>query len=93
MLGPDEARFGDVMFNGQEGDIVRSARLGRVRLGGLLRFGDKVVPYARVGIGVQGVSYDSEFVMNGTAMDGPNSSLDITAFFTVGWWTPLPTPP
>ena len=42
-------------------DGTRSATIGRVTAGGLLRFGDRTVPYFRLAIGVQGTNYDSTF--------------------------------
>ena len=70
-----DAHFEGVMFNGEQGDLARSVKLGRVTAGGLLRFGDRTIPYFRLGLGVQGTSYAGEFTANGTAMDGPDSSL------------------
>ena len=42
-------------------------------LGGTLRFGQWTIPYARLGIGAQGVSYDN-----------PNSSMDVSGLWYFG---------
>ena len=52
---------------------ARSARFGRVTLGGLLRFGEWTIPYVRLGLGAQGADYNDT-----------GSSFELTTFFTLG---------
>ena len=56
------------------------ASFGRAGFGGLLRFGDQVSPYLRLGIGLQGASFNAEF----TEGPEPESSLEFTELLTFG---------
>ena len=78
-----EASFKGVMIGDEQRDLRRNAKLGRVTAGGVLRFGDKTIPYVRLGVGFQGISYDSQLSL-GTSTDGPDDSLELTGFFTLG---------
>ena len=70
---------GEATFN--SGERSRSAILGRAQLGGLLRFGDKVVRVARIGVGVQATRYESETMAGAASTD---TSYELSAFLTFG---------
>ena len=72
-----EARFSSVTWDGEDGDIMRIATMGRLQAGGALRFGDKYMTALRAGIGVQGVSYDSSFAGTSGTRTGPGNSFEI----------------
>ena len=78
------AEFDDMMFMGEQGELSRSASLGRVAAGGLLRFGHKTIPYFRFGVGLEGINYDSEFMTNGNAVPGPDTSVEFTGLVSFG---------
>lgn len=73
MLAFEVDAAGGSTGNADFGTSTRSARIGRVTLGGLLRFGEWTIPYARVGLGAQGVSYENS-----------DASLDIDGLWYVG---------
>jgi hypothetical protein len=78
------ARFEDVTIDGMQGQLGRTAKLGRVQIGAVLRLGDKVIPTLRVGVGGQGVSQDSELETVGGPVPVLDSSLDVTGGFYGG---------
>lgn len=57
--------------------FTRSANFGRATLGVMLRFGDMRIPYARVGVGAQGTSYN---VSDG----GPETKFEFSVLWTFG---------
>ncbi len=79
-----EAEFKNMSWNGMNGDVARSATFGRVRVGGLLRLGDKYIPTVRLGLAGQGTSHSSLFSTGATSMDGPGSSFDFSALLDFG---------
>lgn len=79
-----EARFSSVTWEGEDGDIMRTASIGRLQAGGALRFGDKYMTALRAGIGVQGVSYDSNFAGTSGTRTGPGNSFEIGFAVYVG---------
>ena len=79
-----EARFSDMTFNNEQGDLIRNVTIGRFQFGGVLRWGDRYMPVLRLGVGVQGTSYDSQFTVGGNRMDGPESSFDTDALWYFG---------
>ena len=78
------ARFDDVSFNNMSGNLEHIATLGRAQIGGLLRWGGKVQPALRAGVGFQGAGYDSSFIVGGSTMSGPETSFEVVMFFGVG---------
>ena len=56
------AQFSNLNWQGAQGDITRSATLGRVLGGVAMRFGHDVVLTGRAGIGFHGASIRSEFI-------------------------------
>jgi opacity protein-like surface antigen len=80
-----ESRFEDVDFNGQQGDLLRSAKLGRVTLGGVIRMGvRRYIPVVRVGLGLQGASHNAEFEVGGGRMAGPEVGFEFNLTWSVG---------
>ena len=80
-----EARFESAMFDGREGTLIRTATVGRIVGGALLRFRtEKYLPYVRLGVGLQGTSYDSRFTVSGVEAEGPGSSFDIDGLWYFG---------
>ena len=81
-----EARFGDATFEGMQGELMRSASLGRVKTGAVIRFGSRTVPTLRIGVGAQGASIDSRFLIDGSQVSGPGSSFDfnLLGYFGAG---------
>jgi hypothetical protein len=83
-----EARFTDEQYNGQQGDLLRSAKLGRVSLGGVLRLTRsrtaRYVPVARLGLGLQGASHTAELEVDGVRMAGPEVEFEISGFWSLG---------
>ena len=67
----NEARFDDMSFNNMEGALIRRARIGRVHVGGLLRWGDRYQPTLQGSVGLQMTSYETDFVVGSTRMAGP----------------------
>ena len=80
----NSARFENVMLNGEEGDLERTASLARVHVGGVLRIGDKTLPTLRLGVGLQASDLDSIFTADGGSMLEPDSSLDVNGFWYFG---------
>lgn len=71
---------GEVTFDLDGQQLKRKAKFGRVHIGAALRFGaEKVIPTARIGIGVQGTSYDSDTV--GTE---PDDGVEFSTFVAFG---------
>ena len=82
------ARTGDSQFSGAtldgvQGDLARSATLGRLQAGVLLRFGKTFKPTLRLGVGAQLAGIDSGLTPNagGAAME--SSSTEVGAFLAV----------
>ena len=69
-----DARFDGAMFNGMQGDLARSATLGRLQVGGLLRWGRTVMPTLRGTLGAQLSTMHAEFVPGGSGMPMEMSS-------------------
>ena len=65
------ASSGAACFMAPAGELERSMTLGRVYMGGLLRFGERIMPTARAGLGLQGATQRSKM------LDG---SMDESAF-------------
>lgn len=84
--GTGEARFGDTGLNGMQGDLLRSASLGRLQVGPVVRFGRKTVPFMRIGVGAQGASIGSRFLVDGNDAPGPDSSFEfnLLGYFGAG---------
>jgi hypothetical protein len=69
-----EARFGGVTYDGMQGDLTRSAALGRVQFGGVLRFSEgPYVPLLRLGVGLQGASQRGTLTTATGEEPGPES--------------------
>lgn len=80
-----QVRFRDADWDGMQGDITRSAAFGRVQGFGVLRFGERYVGSMRLGVGVQGTSYESSFTAGGGAsMDGPGNEFEIDGLWSFG---------
>jgi hypothetical protein len=81
------SRFGEVEYGGMQGDLARSADLGRVLFGGLVRIGNgDITPTLHFGVAVQGASHTAEFVDNGVFMAPPDVGfeLDFLWYFGAG---------
>lgn len=77
------ASWDGMMFENEEGEIVRNATLGRVLLGGVLHFGDRYRPMFRAGVGFQGVKHGSRFMpATGVEREGPESGFEAAGL----WW-------
>ena len=75
------ASFEGVDIGGAEGELTRSAKLGRVAAHTVARLsGGPFVPYVRFGVGAQGANYDAQF----SSGANPDASFDLTTFFTIG---------
>ena len=69
------ACFEDITIEGKQGDLLRSATVGRVQVGGALRFGGAtILPLARIGLGLHAASYTTEFIAEPMQMNGPEPS-------------------
>jgi hypothetical protein len=80
-----ESRFEGVDFNGQQGDLLRSAKLGRVTLGGVIRMGvRRYIPVVRVGLGLQGASHNAEMEVGGVRMTGPDVGFEFSLLVNIG---------
>jgi hypothetical protein len=80
-----ESRFEGVDFNGQQGDLVRSAKLGRVSFGGALRLSSgRTIPVLRLGLGLQGASHNAEMEVGGVRMAGPDIGFSLKGFWSIG---------
>lgn len=66
------------------GDQTRTATFGRAIASGLLRWGNGTVPYFRMGVGLQGLKHSSEFMMDDTGREDPDSSLQIKGTVLLG---------
>jgi hypothetical protein len=78
------ASFSDVVIDGMEGELQRSAKLVRVQIGGALRFGYPISAMVRLGVGGQGVSQDSELETAGGSVPVLDSSFEVTETLYVG---------
>ena len=78
-----DAEFQGATLNAMTGDLVRSATLGRLQIGALVRWGTTVLPTMRLGIGVQGASVNADFTPGGGSMM-QSSSTEFGVFFSVG---------
>ena len=78
-----DAEFQKATLNAMTGDLVRNATLGRLQVGGLLRWGKTFMPTLRLGIGVQGASVNADFTPDGGSMT-QSSSTEFGFFFSVG---------
>ena len=79
-----EARFYGADWQGMQGDISRQASFGRVQGSGVIRFGDRYVGSMRMGVGIQGTSFESEFTTNGSTMEGPGADFELDGVWLVG---------
>ena len=79
-----ESRFDRATFDGMEGELVRSATLGRAKFGGVLRLGKHIVPSVRAGLAVQVGSYDSRFFVAGSEVEGPGSTFESNGMWYAG---------
>ena len=71
---------GDAKFAVNGGEVTRSGQFGRLQIGGVLRFGHKTIPLVRVGLGLQGTSYDSE----ATGITKPDDSIEFFGLLLFG---------
>lgn len=78
------ARFANASFDGMQGELLRSATLGRVQAGGVLRLGRQIIPLLRVGLGAQVSSIDSRFVIDGSEAPGPGHAYDFDPLWYLG---------
>ena len=68
-----DARFHDVTVDGTQGELTRSAKLGRLQGSAFLRLGTEgIMPYVRFGVGAQLTSYSEVF----SAGEAPESSIE-----------------
>jgi hypothetical protein len=84
--------IGRFHFNGQQGDLLRSAKLGRVSFGGALRLSSgRYIPVLRLGLGLQGASHTAEMEVGGVRMAGPEVEFEFNPlwFFGAGMDTRL----
>ena len=80
-----EARFDNVTISDAMGELSHNrGRRVRVTLGGMLRFGRTLTPVLRLGFTVQGTSYDSQFVVDGTEQPDPDLETDIDTGIMAG---------
>ncbi len=79
-----EAYFPNASWDNMNGDIRRRALFGRALGAGVLRFGQKYMPFMRLGVGVQATSHESTFLTGGTTMDGPGASFEVNGIWTIG---------
>jgi hypothetical protein len=75
------ARFEGVTYDGMQGDLTRSASLGRVQFGGVLRLGKQIVPLLRLGVGLQGASHRGTLTTATGEAPGPDAFEFDTIFF------------
>ena len=68
-----ESRFDNMTINDVQGELVRTASFARMKAGGMLRLGYSVVPVLRAGLAMQVGDYDSQFFVDGTEVNGPES--------------------
>ena len=79
----DKASFDNVTVADTEGTLTRSASLGRIQLGGVLRFGDQVIPTARVAVGLQATSHENDFTAPDVA-PGLDQATKFTRLLNIG---------
>jgi hypothetical protein len=80
-----ESRFADVMFDGVQGDLLRSAKLGRMQGGFLMYFSDSSYrPFIRAGLGLQGASHTAELEVGGVRMPGPEVGFELNPLWFFG---------
>ena len=80
-LSTGEVRFADTTVNGVQGELTRSAKVARVQGSGVLRLGTRgIMPFLRLGVGVQILSYSETF----SAGEPPESSLEAGVLFGGG---------
>lgn len=79
-----EASFSGVPWQGMQGDVTRRGTFGQVMAAGVLRHGEKYMWSTRLGIGVQGSTYESAFTTGGTSMEGPGDSFEIGFIGSIG---------
>ncbi len=60
-LQTGKANFTNVTVGEISGNLTRTASLGRIQLGGVLRFGDRIIPNARIALGLQATSHENDF--------------------------------
>ena len=82
--GTGQARFTGMTIGEQDGTLVRSASLGRVQFGGVLRFGDRIIPTVRLGLGLQGAGYDAELMTATGSEPVAESGLELTTTLNFG---------
>lgn len=79
-----DASFDGVMVDGTQGQLSRSAVLGRVLLGGMLRFGDKISPNVRIGVGGQALRFNTRFAPVGGGVERDDSVFAVDALWMFG---------
>jgi hypothetical protein len=80
-----DAEFRGVAYEGMQGDLMRSAALGRVQIGGVLRLGKKkIIPTVRLGLGLQGASHDAVFTPAAGASVEPDVGFELSAIVHFG---------
>jgi len=76
----NDARFIDATM----GEIHRSINGARFLLGGAVRLGEKYQPYARLGVGAQGVDHDVRVMTDQNPTTGPGDGFSLDVLFTFG---------
>ena len=80
-----KASFDGMMVEGEEGELIRNASLGRVLFGGVLHFGEQYRPMFRLGVGFQGVNHGSQFNPTaGPQRNGPGGDFEIAGLWSAG---------
>jgi hypothetical protein len=79
-----DARFHEVPWSNMRVDMVRIASVGRVRMGGVLRFGERYIPTVRAGIGAQGASHRATVVADGATSPGPDLRFEVDGMWYFG---------
>ena len=75
------ANFGEIISDGELGDLERSVSLARFQVGGLLRWGQRYLPSIRLGAGLQIARHRSAFF--GATSSQPKSSLEFTTYLSL----------
>ena len=79
------SQFSSAIVDGVQGDLERSALLGRLQVGGVLRLGKTIRPTVRLGVGAQLASIDSSFVpASGGMSPMESSSIEFGVFLAAG---------
>lgn len=79
------ATFDDILYSGMQGDLARSAILGRMQFGGVLRLGEKTyIPLLRMGVGLQGASHSGALTTATGDAPGPDIGFSFDALWHFG---------